>query len=96
MILLNQPLDVHRAPTHLLPVDISNQPLLGVRIFLAHVPNIAAFKLFSSGNFREVFSQLLCLCRESLLPSALTSSPASRPSVPSTLSTVPAVDHVPR
>src|ERR1700685_1311247 len=41
MVLANQPLDIHRAPTHLLSVYETNQRLLARRIFFAHAPRIA-------------------------------------------------------
>jgi hypothetical protein len=47
MILSNQPLHVYRSPTHLLPVDRTDQRLLARRIFLAHAPSIPNFFLFS-------------------------------------------------
>src|SRR6202022_1974239 len=50
MILSDQPLHIHGPPTHLLPVDRTDQRLLARYIFLAHPPSIPSSILFSRGN----------------------------------------------
>jgi hypothetical protein len=57
MVLSDQPFHIHRPPTHLLPLDLTDQRLLARRIFLAHAPSIPNFILFSRGdsNYLEGF-----------------------------------------
>src|ERR1700676_5754542 len=40
MIFINEPLDIHRSPAHLLPIYLVDQGLLGARIFLAHAARL--------------------------------------------------------
>ena len=55
MIFANQPLDIHRAPTHLLSVHVANQRLLAGCIFLAHAASLRQTFYFSKIKFRRSF-----------------------------------------
>jgi len=47
MIFRHQPVDIHRPPTHLLPVYKTDQRLLARPIFCAHAPSIPGLIPFS-------------------------------------------------
>src|SRR6266849_1099577 len=50
MVLANQPLHIHGAPTHLLPVYVADQRLVA-RIFLAHAASLRYMIFFARHKF---------------------------------------------
>src|SRR5260370_10141786 len=50
MVLANQPLHIHGAPTHLLPVYVADQRLVA-RIFLAHAASLRYMIFFARQKF---------------------------------------------
>src|SRR5713101_7461720 len=50
MVLANQPLHIHGAPTHLLPVYVADQRLVA-RIFLAHAASLRYIIFFARHKF---------------------------------------------
>jgi hypothetical protein len=58
MVFVDQSLHIHGSPTHLLPVDRSNQCLLA-HIFSAHAPSIRGFPNFSRDDCGGFFTASL-------------------------------------
>src|SRR5260370_5171973 len=61
MVLANQPLHIHGAPTHLLPVYVADQRLVA-RIFLAHAASLRYMIFFARhkfGGFLHSFNRRL-------------------------------------
>jgi hypothetical protein len=56
MIFANQPLDIHRAPTHLLSVYVADQRLFAGGIFLVHAASLRQTFHFARWKFRGFFT----------------------------------------
>src|SRR5258708_22774410 len=57
MVLANQPLHIHGAPTHLLPVYVADQRLVA-RIFLAHAASLRYMIFFATHKFGRFLHSL--------------------------------------
>src|SRR5260370_11861750 len=95
---------IGHADFHDLPLSVSlrSEPLGYFRLSQGQTPihtQTFQLRLLLPASFLPLLSRPLCplcLCGESLLPSALTAPPPSRPSVPCTVSTAAAADPAPR